>query len=55
MALVNQPAIGQEVITFAAFETSNNFPDDLTFSTAVSSTAGEIVKAELVYHLRNQF
>jgi hypothetical protein len=55
LALIHRPAAGQEAITFAAFETSNHFPDDLTFSTAVFSSAGEIVKAELVFHLRNQF
>jgi hypothetical protein len=53
--LVSRPTLGQEAITFTVFETSNNFPNDLTFSTTVSSNAGEIVDAELVFHLRNQF
>lgn len=52
---VGQPAAAQNTITFAPFETHNNFPADLTFSTTVSSTAAEIVAAELVFHLRNQF
>lgn len=51
----NRPVAGQDAITFAAFETSNHFPNDLTFTTAVSSSTGEIAAAQLVFHLRNQF
>ncbi len=55
LALAAQPSATQDAITFALFETTNNFPNDLTFSTTVSSSAGEIVDAEFVFHLRNQF
>ncbi|MCB9422316.1 MAG: hypothetical protein H6667_21110 [Ardenticatenaceae bacterium] len=55
LALVRQSAAGQEAITFGTFATTNHFPSDLTFSTTAASTAGDIVDAELVFHLRNQF
>lgn len=55
LALVRQPTAAQDAITFGTFETSNHFPSDLTFSTTAASTTGEIVKAQLVFHLRNQF
>lgn len=55
LAVVRQTAVGQDAVTFGPFETTNHFPSDLTFSTSASSTAGSIVDAELVFHLRNQF
>ncbi len=45
----------QEAITFESFSTDNHFPTDLTFKTAVSSRAGKITRATLVFHLRNEF
>ena len=55
LALTGRLTTAQAAITFESFSTENHFPQDLTFNTTVSSSAGEITSAELVFHFRNEF
>ncbi len=55
LTLVGRPLAAQDAITFKSFSTDNHFPQDLTFKATVSSNAGEITGATLIFHLRNEF
>ncbi|MEJ2750125.1 MAG: peptidase MA family metallohydrolase [Anaerolineae bacterium] len=55
LIMAGRPLNAQDVITFEALSTVNHFPQDLTFTATAASSAGEIVDAQLVFHLRNEF
>jgi hypothetical protein len=52
LALGTMVINAQEPISFGETTFVNNFPDGLTFNSMATSTAGDIVKAELVYGVR---